>query len=123
MLILNYIIYYYNFEIYKILGGLIFISILIFLIPFASTFLIKRIESKEKISAYECGFEPFDNSRSKFEVKFYLVGILFLLFDLEVTILIPWVIIYNPINVVIFFFFYVLTIGFVYEWSKKALEW
>jgi NADH-quinone oxidoreductase subunit A len=81
----------------------------------------------EKMSAYECGFNAFDDARMKFDVRFYLVAILFIIFDLEVTFLFPWAIVYGQLGVYGFWsmmvFLGVLTIGFVYEWRKGALEW
>ena len=81
----------------------------------------------EKLSAYECGFEPFEDSRMKFDVRFYLVAILFIIFDLEVAFLFPWAIVFGDIGFFGFFsmmfFLTILTIGFIYEWKKGALEW
>jgi NADH-quinone oxidoreductase subunit A len=81
----------------------------------------------EKLSAYECGFNAFDDARMKFDVRFYLVAILFIIFDLEVTFLFPWAIVYGQLGVYGFWsmmvFLGVLTIGFIYEWKKGALEW
>jgi NADH-quinone oxidoreductase subunit A len=81
----------------------------------------------EKLSAYECGFEPFDNARSQFDVRFYLVAILFIIFDLEVAFLFPWAVSLGHIGLFGFWsmilFLGVLTIGFIYEWCKGALEW
>lgn len=81
----------------------------------------------EKNSAYECGFEPFDDARHKFDVRFYLVAILFIIFDLEVAFLFPWAISLGQIGLFGFWsmiiFLSILTIGFVYEWRKGALEW
>ena len=81
----------------------------------------------EKLSAYECGFEAFGDSRMEFDVKFYLVAILFIIFDLEIAFLFPWAISLGGIGAVGFwsmmFFLGVLTIGFIYEWKKGALEW
>ena len=81
----------------------------------------------EKLSAYECGFNAFDDARMKFDVRFYLVAILFIIFDLEVTFLFPWAIVYGQLGVYGFWsmmvFLAVLTIGFIYEWKKGALEW
>jgi NADH-quinone oxidoreductase subunit A len=81
----------------------------------------------EKLSAYECGFEAFDDARMKFDVRFYLVSILFIIFDLEVAFLFPWAVSLGKIGVFGFWsmmiFLAVLTIGFVYEWRKGALEW
>lgn len=82
---------------------------------------------KEKLSAYECGFEPLGDARGKFDVRFYLVAILFIIFDLEVAFLFPWAIVLGDIGMVGFWsmvvFLGVLTIGFIYEWNKGALEW
>ena len=81
----------------------------------------------EKLSAYECGFEPFEDSRMEFDVRFYLVAILFIIFDLEIAFLFPWAIslgqigLFGFISMMIFLF--ILTIGFIYEWKKGALDW
>ena len=81
----------------------------------------------EKLSAYECGFEAFDDSRMEFDVKFYLVAILFIIFDLEIAFLFPWAISLGNIGLLGFWsmmiFLSILTIGFIYEWKKGALEW
>ena len=81
----------------------------------------------EKVSAYECGFEPFGDARGRFDVRFYLVAILFIIFDLEVAFLFPWAVALGDIGLFGFWsmivFLGVLTIGFVYEWKKGALEW
>ncbi|MBH89333.1 MAG: NADH-quinone oxidoreductase subunit A [Magnetovibrio sp.] len=81
----------------------------------------------EKTSAYECGFDAFDDARRQFDVRFYLVAILFIIFDLEVAFLFPWAISLGTIGIFGFWsmmvFFGVLTIGFIYEWRKGALEW
>ena len=81
----------------------------------------------EKLSAYECGFEPFNDSRMEFDVRFYLVAILFIIFDLEIAFLFPWAISLGNIGSLGFWsmmiFLGVLTIGFIYEWKKGALEW
>ena len=81
----------------------------------------------EKLSAYECGFEPFDDSRMEFDVRFYLVAILFIIFDLEIAFLFPWAISLGKIGLLGFcsmmIFLFILTVGFVYEWKKGALDW
>ena len=81
----------------------------------------------EKASAYECGFNAFDDARMKFDVRFYLVSILFIIFDLEVAFLFPWAITLGKTAVIAFWsmmlFLGVLTVGFIYEWTKGALEW
>lgn len=102
-----------------------FISVLLFSISF---FLIYQATDVEKLSSYECGFTPFGDSRTKFEVKFYLVGILFIIFDLEITFLFPWFLIvmnnmtlYNGIGMLIFIV--LLLIGFIFELINGALDW
>ncbi len=81
----------------------------------------------EKLSAYECGFEAFSDSRMEFDVRFYLVAILFIIFDLEIAFLFPWAISLGSIGSLGFWsmmiFLFVLTIGFIYEWKKGALDW
>jgi len=81
----------------------------------------------EKVSAYECGFNAFDDARMKFDVRFYLVSILFIIFDLEIAMLFPWAAAFGSLSDVAFWsmmvFLTVLTIGFAYEWKKGALEW
>ena len=81
----------------------------------------------EKLSAYECGFDAFDDSRMEFDVRFYLVAILFIIFDLEIAFLFPWAITLGKTGLFGFWsmmiFLAVLTIGFIYEWKKGALEW
>jgi NADH-quinone oxidoreductase subunit A len=93
----------------------------------ASYLVAKQKPDSEKMSAYECGFEAFDDARSRFDVRFYLVAILFIIFDLEVAFLFPWAVAFGDIGVYGFcsmvLFLAVLTIGFVYEWRKGALEW
>ena len=81
----------------------------------------------EKLSPYECGFEPFTDSRMEFDVRFYLVAILFIIFDLEIAFLFPWAISLGKIGIFGFvsmmIFLSILTIGFIYEWKKGALDW
>ena len=81
----------------------------------------------EKLSAYECGFKAFDDSRMEFDVRFYLVAILFIIFDLEIAFLFPWAISLSKIGSLGFWsmmiFLFVLTVGFIYEWKKGALDW
>jgi len=82
---------------------------------------------QDKNKPYECGFDEFDDARSKFDVRFYLVAILFIIFDLEVAFLLPWAVVIDKINWLGFFsmlfFLVLLVIGFIYEWQKGALEW
>ena len=86
-----------------------------------------RNPDPEKVSAYECGFNAFDDARMKFDVRFYLVAILFIIFDLEVSFLFPWAVAFGELGLFGFWsmmvFLGVLTIGFIYEWRKGALEW
>jgi NADH-quinone oxidoreductase subunit A len=109
---------------------LIFLGIAIamsMMILMASFVVARQRPDTEKLSAYECGFEPFDDSRQRFDVRFYLVAILFIIFDLEVAFLFPWAVSLGNIGLFGFwsmmFFLGILTIGFVYEWKKGALEW
>jgi NADH-quinone oxidoreductase subunit A len=96
-------------------------------IVIASLLVARQKPDSEKLSPYECGFEPFADARSKFDVRFYLVSILFIIFDLEVAFLFPWAVSLGRIGVFGFWsmvaFLGVLTVGFVYEWKKGALEW
>jgi len=119
----------YNF-LSEYLSIIVFLFISIFLsIGFVVANLIAAPSNPdpEKLSAYECGFEAFDDSRMEFDVRFYLVAILFIIFDLEIAFLFPWAISLGGIGALGFwsmmFFLGVLTIGFIYEWKKGALEW
>ncbi|MDF1871347.1 NADH-quinone oxidoreductase subunit A [Vannielia sp.] len=93
----------------------------------AAVVLAVRNPDAEKVSAYECGFNAFDDARMKFDVRFYLVAILFIIFDLEIAFLFPWAIAFQDISMAAFWsmmvFIAVLTVGFAYEWKKGALEW
>jgi NADH-quinone oxidoreductase subunit A len=84
-------------------------------------------KDKEKLSPYECGFEPFDDSRMKFDVRYYLVAILFIIFDLETAFLIPWAVSLDVVGgfglIAMAIFLVILVVGFIYEWKKGALEW
>ncbi|MEZ5589402.1 MAG: NADH-quinone oxidoreductase subunit A [Gammaproteobacteria bacterium] len=86
-----------------------------------------RRPDSEKLSPYECGFEAFEDSRMKFDVRYYLVAILFIIFDLEIAFLFPWAVSLDQIGVFGFLamalFLGILVIGFIYEWKKGALEW
>jgi NADH-quinone oxidoreductase subunit A len=92
-----------------------------------SVLAAKQEPYPEKLSSYECGFEPFDDARRQFDVRFYLVAILFIIFDLEVAFLFPWAVTLSAIGMFGFLsmlgFLGVLTVGFIYEWRKGALEW
>jgi NADH-quinone oxidoreductase subunit A len=94
----------------------------------AASFLVARQRpNSEKLSPYECGFDPFDDARVRFDVRYYLVAILFIIFDLEVAFLFPWAVSLGDIGMFGFWsmvvFLGVLTVGFAYEWMKGALEW
>ena len=86
-----------------------------------------RRPNSEKLSAYECGFEPFEDARTKFDVRYYLVAILFILFDLEIAFLFPWAVALRGLGAMglwaMAIFLTVLVVGFIYEWKKGALEW
>jgi len=104
------------------------LAIILGLILMLSAFIIAvRNPDAEKTSAYECGFNAFDDARMKFDVRFYLVAILFIIFDLEVAFLFPWAAGFQYVGVLGFWsmitFLGILTIGFIYEWKKGALEW
>jgi NADH-quinone oxidoreductase subunit A len=100
------------------------IGLALLVVPFLVAF---KQPDPEKLSAYECGFNAFDDARMKFDVRFYLVAILFIIFDLEVSFLFPWAAAYGQLGVYGFWsmmvFLAVLTVGFIYEWKKGALEW
>ncbi|MCW5774102.1 MAG: NADH-quinone oxidoreductase subunit A [Rhodospirillaceae bacterium] len=97
------------------------------LLTLASFLLARQKPDSEKLSAYECGFEAFGDARGQFDVRFYLVSILFIIFDLEVAFLFPWAITLKETSLFGFWsmvtFLGVLTVGFIYEWKKGALEW
>ncbi|MEK6734107.1 MAG: NADH-quinone oxidoreductase subunit A [Pseudomonadota bacterium] len=121
-LVENYIINYLPIVIFFcISSGLAVITIMI------PTIFAAHKPDKEKTSPYECGFEPFEESRREFDVRFYLVSILFIIFDLEIIFLFPWAITLGKIGASGFWsmmiFLLLLTIGFIYEWKKGALEW
>ncbi len=115
---------------FEYLPILIFLAIAIALsivIVGASYIVARQRPYSEKASAYECGFEAFNDARSQFDVRFYLVAILFIIFDLEVAFLFPWAVALGDIGVFGFWsmviFLGILTVGFIYEWKKGALEW
>jgi len=101
-----------------------FIILSLFLLSYL---IVLRKPDFEKNSAYECGFNPFSDARIKFEISFYLIGILFIIFDIELIYLFPWVLIINQISIfsiyLVLIFIFILTIGFIYEWIRGALEW
>ncbi|MAM34292.1 MAG: NADH-quinone oxidoreductase subunit A [Micavibrio sp.] len=102
-------------------GGMSLVMVLL------SLFAAKQKPDAEKNAAYECGFDAFDDARSRFDVRYYLVAILFIIFDLEIAFLFPWAVSLGKIGLFGFWsmvvFLGVLTIGFIYEWKKGALDW
>ena len=106
------------------IGVALGIGVALLVAPFLVAY---RNPDPEKLSAYECGFNAFDDARMKFDVRFYLVSILFIIFDLEVSFLFPWAVAFDKLGLFGFWsmmvFLAVLTIGFIYEWRKGALEW
>ncbi|QEL64574.1 NADH dehydrogenase subunit A [Oryzomicrobium terrae] len=106
----------------------IFVGIAFGVLPILAGWLLapNRPDS-EKLSPYECGFEAFEDARMKFDVRYYLVAILFILFDLEIAFLFPWAIVLKEIGlfgfVAMMIFLGILVVGFIYEWMKGALEW
>jgi len=108
-------------------GYLLCSVVLALIILLLSYLLILKQSDLEKVSAYECGFDPFSDARGKFDVRFYLVSILFIIFDLEVTYLFPWAVSLDQLGTLGYFtmmvFLIVLLVGFVYEWRKGALDW
>lgn len=107
--------------------GLIIIIILCLILLVVSYILANDNPCTEKLSPYECGFSPFSDNRIEFDVKFFLVGILFIIFDLELSFLFPWCLTLNIMNYLgilsMILFIYVLTIGLIYEWLKGGLDW
>jgi NADH-quinone oxidoreductase subunit A len=98
------------------------------IMPLLAGFILgPRRPNSEKRSPYECGFEPFEDAHMKFDVRYYLVAILFIIFDLEIAFLFPWAIVLDDIGVfgllAMFLFLGILVVGFIYEWKKGALEW
>ena len=100
------------------------ISGLLLVVPFV---IAPRKPDPEKLSAYECGFDAFDDARMRFDVRFYLVSLLFIIFDLEVAFLFPWAVAFKDVGLLGFWsmivFLAILIVGFIYEWQKGALEW
>jgi NADH-quinone oxidoreductase subunit A len=112
------------FPILVFMGIAIALAAIMILLPML---IARQKPDSEKTSPYECGFEAFGDARGKFDVRFYLVAILFIIFDLEVAFLFPWAVSLGTIGVAGFWsmmaFLFVLTVGFIYEWKKGALEW
>lgn len=106
---------------------LVFSLILSIVILAVSYIITYKRSDTEKVSAYECGFDPFEDARVTFDIRFYLVSILFIVFDLEVSFLFPWVVVLKHLSFLgvlfMYLFLIILTVGFVYEWRKGGLEW
>ena len=106
------------------IGVAFVLSLALLVVPFLVAY---KNPDPEKLSAYECGFNAFDDARMKFDVRFYLVAILFIIFDLEVSFMFPWAVAFGDLGLYGFWsmvvFLGILTIGFIYEWRKGALEW
>lgn len=124
---INYIAWNYYLEYFNILILLIIGIVLGLILILLSVILATDKSDIEKLSAFECGFEPFNETKGKFEIHFYLVGILFIIFDLEIALLFPWAVSFQALGYWGFFsviaFLLILTIGFIYEWKKGALDW
>ena len=110
----------------------IFVGVAVGVVPLVAGGVVSRLvgvhrPDPEKLSPYECGFEAFEDARMKFDVRYYLVAILFILFDLEIAFLFPWAVVINDIGLpgflAMMLFLGILVVGFVYEWKKGALEW
>lgn len=116
-----------NVEYFFLLTYFLFVVGLGILIYILSYFLIQKDSNIEKSSTYECGFEAFEDSRNMFDVKFYLVAILFVIFDLEVLFLLPWSIVLCVLNLfglfAMFLFLFILSLVYIYEWLIGALDW
>ena len=117
-----FLLQYLPIVIFLGIGAVIGVAFLV-----AAAVLAPNAPDPEKLSAYECGFNAFDDARGQFDVRFYLVAILFIIFDLEVAFLFPWAVALGDIGLFGFWsmmlFLAVLTVGFIYEWRKGALEW
>ncbi|HTV88852.1 MAG TPA: NADH-quinone oxidoreductase subunit A [Stellaceae bacterium] len=113
---------YFPIVVFFVIAGAIATAMIL-----ASVVLARQNPNSEKLSPYECGFEPFEDARVRFDVRYYLVAILFIIFDLEVAFLFPWAVSLGDVGLFGFWsmivFLAVLTIGFAYEWRKGALEW
>lgn len=114
-------------EYLSILIYLIFATLLSCLIVTLSYFLVTQNPETEKLSTYECGFEPYGDSRNKFNIRFYIIAILFILFDIEIIFMLPWCVSMSQLNLLGFWsvieFLTELVIGFIYAWSVGALKW
>jgi NADH-quinone oxidoreductase subunit A len=126
-MVLNYYnIYNFNFF-FNNISAFIISVLLTLLLFFISYISIQRNADIEKLSVYECGFQPFEDNKNTFDIKYYLVAILFIVFDLELMFLLPWVTTFlylsNFALISVLYFIFILTFGFIYEWCKGALLW
>lgn len=108
--------------------SMLVVTIVIAFALFGLTYYLNpKKDDLEKLSAYECGFDPFSDSRTRFDVRFYLVSILFIIFDLEIMFFFPWALVLDKIGLFGFtvgiYFLFILTVGFAYEWLMGALDW
>ena len=113
---------------FKLIFIALIISLILSIIISGTSFLLgDKSPDKEKVSVYECGFDPFHNPGEPFSIRFFLIGILFLVFDLEISYLFPWSYISNIVSLkgqlIIYTFLIILTVGLIYEWIKGGLEW
>lgn len=127
-MIVNYCFTFSIFNEYLYIYIAFVLSLLISVLLYSIVALITYKQyDVEKSSAFECGFHPFEDTREKFNIRFYLISILFIIFDLEITFLFPWAINLKNIDLfgfwTMFVFLVILTIGFIYEWNKGALDW
>jgi len=118
----NLLAQYFPILVFLAIAGAVALAMIV-----ASVVLARQRPDSEKLSPYECGFEPFEDARVRFDVRYYLVAILFIIFDLEVAFLFPWAVSLGDVGLFGFWsmvvFLAVLTVGFAYEWKKGALEW
>ena len=114
-------------EYYNLFFAVLLIMVIACLILTLNYYMVYQSNYLEKITAYECGFQPFEDSINSFDIRYYLVAILFLIFDLELMFLLPWIISLPLISLAgyfsMFFFIFLLILGFYYEWLKGGLEW
>lgn len=124
----SHYLYYYNENNYKSLLIYFIILIIFGFIFIAISYMLKIAQTNtEKTSTYECGFSPFDDAKNTFDIKFYVVALLYLLFDLEIIYLFPWVLTLKYLTlkslITILFFIFILLLGFIYEWVFGGLDW
>jgi NADH-quinone oxidoreductase subunit A len=117
---------YFPILLFIFIGAFVGIASLASTRIFATLLGLQRPDA-EKLSPYECGFEAFEDARMKFDVRYYLIAILFILFDLEIAFMFPWAVVLQEIGwfgfTAMFIFLAILVLGFIYEWKKGALEW